>query len=47
MAHQLREGVRHPDMVGRYGGEEFLIILPNSDSTAASEQAATIVQTGA
>ncbi len=39
VAHQLREGVRHPDMVGRYGGEEFLIILPNSDSTAASEQA--------
>ncbi len=39
VAHQLREGVRHPDVVGRYGGEEFLIILPNSDSTAASEQA--------
>lgn len=39
VAYQLRESVRHPDVVGRYGGEEFLIILPNSDSTAASEQA--------
>lgn len=42
VAHQLRESIRHPDMVGRYGGEEFLIILPNSDSAAASEQAARL-----
>lgn len=39
VAHQLRESIRHPDMVGRYGGEEFLILLPNSDSKAAAEQA--------
>lgn len=39
VASQLREGVRHPDVVGRYGGEEFLIILPSSDSNAATEQA--------
>jgi diguanylate cyclase (GGDEF)-like protein len=39
VAHQLRESVRHPDVVGRYGGEEFLIILPNSNSGAAAEQA--------
>ncbi len=39
IAHQLRDHIRHPDIVGRYGGEEFLIILPNSDSIAAAEQA--------
>jgi diguanylate cyclase (GGDEF)-like protein len=39
VAYQLRDQVRHPDMVGRYGGEEFIIILPNSDKRAASEQA--------
>ena len=39
VAHQLRDSIRHPDVVGRYGGEEFLIILPNSNSEAASEQA--------
>ncbi|MFN3490622.1 MAG: GGDEF domain-containing protein [Anaerolineales bacterium] len=39
VAHCLRDGIRHPDIVGRYGGEEFLIILPSSDIHAASEQA--------
>jgi diguanylate cyclase (GGDEF)-like protein len=39
VAHQLRESIHHPDIVGRYGGEEFLIILPNSNSKAAAEQA--------
>lgn len=36
---QLRDHVRHPDVVGRYGGEEFLILLPNSDLKAAEDQA--------
>jgi diguanylate cyclase (GGDEF)-like protein len=42
VAHRLREGVRHPDMVGRYGGEEFLILLPSSTLNAAAEQAARL-----
>lgn len=40
----LRDQIRHPDMIGRYGGEEFLIVLPNSESRAAAEQASRLVQ---
>jgi len=42
IAARLREQIRHPDTIGRYGGEEFLIVLPNSDLKAASEQAARL-----
>lgn len=42
VAHQLREGIRHPDIVGRYGGEEFLILLPSSGINAATEQASRL-----
>lgn len=42
VSHQLRDSIRHPDIVGRYGGEEFLILLPNSGLRAASEQAARL-----
>jgi diguanylate cyclase (GGDEF)-like protein len=42
VAYQLRDGVRTPDIIGRYGGEEFLIILPHSDEHAAAEQAARL-----
>jgi diguanylate cyclase (GGDEF)-like protein len=42
VAYQLRDNVRHPDMVGRYGGEEFLILLPNTDAKEAAEQAARL-----
>jgi len=44
IAARLREQIRHPDTIGRYGGEEFLIVLPNSDVKAACEQASRLCQ---
>ena len=42
IAARLREQIRHPDTIGRYGGEEFLIVLPNSELSAAHEQASRL-----
>jgi diguanylate cyclase (GGDEF)-like protein len=41
---RLRDQIRHPDTIGRYGGEEFLIVLPNSERKAAVEQAHRLCQ---
>lgn len=39
LAVELRDHIRHPDTIGRYGGEEFLVVLPHSTIAAATEQA--------
>jgi two-component system, cell cycle response regulator len=38
-ATRLKQNVRPYDQVGRYGGEEFLVVLPNCDLEQASTQA--------
>ena len=39
LAGKFRNQIRHPDTIGRFGGEEFLIVLPHSTLKAAAEQA--------
>ncbi len=39
LAQRLRENVRGKDTVARIGGEEFLILLPNTEPTAVLQAA--------
>ena len=42
LANILHDNIRDPDTVGRYGGEEFLGVLPNTRLKNAAEQAARL-----
>jgi len=42
VAELLRSGVYETDFVGRYGGEEFGIVLPRADSAGVLRKAETI-----
>jgi diguanylate cyclase (GGDEF)-like protein len=42
LANMLQDDIRDPDSVGRYGGEEFLVVLPNTRLKDAAEQAARL-----
>lgn len=45
IARTLKDNLRNPpDSIGRYGGEEFLLILPNTDSNSALHVAERIQQ---
>ncbi|MFD1736748.1 diguanylate cyclase [Bacillus salitolerans] len=39
VSSQLRQSVRNGDIVGRYGGEEFIVILPNTNGESATSVA--------
>lgn len=45
VADTLRTGIREVDFVGRWGGEEFVILLPDTDVQAAAELAERIRRT--
>lgn len=44
VAALLAKGVRHSDVVARIGGDEFGILLENSDENAAHETAARLIE---
>lgn len=44
-AHTLRDSVREVDLVGRWGGEEFVILMPGTDIGEAQQVAERMRQT--
>ncbi|MCP4656002.1 MAG: diguanylate cyclase [bacterium] len=45
VAEALQQQARAPDVVGRYGGEEFLILLPDTDLEDACQAARRLLRT--
>jgi len=45
LAHLLHGSIRGSDTLGRYGGEEFLLVLPQTDRTGAAALAERLRQT--
>lgn len=45
VAHRLVEITRHSDTVARFGGDEFIILLPGQDDTGAAAVARNILDT--
>lgn len=44
VADRLRWALRHTDSAGRWGGEEFLVVLPGTDLAGAAQVADKVVQ---
>jgi diguanylate cyclase (GGDEF)-like protein len=44
VAQRLRKGLRQVDIVARFGGDEFVVLLPETDSTQASMVSERILQ---
>jgi diguanylate cyclase (GGDEF)-like protein len=44
-ARRIQSGLRSYDAVGRYGGEEFLMVLPGCDCDSGAAQAERLRQT--
>ncbi len=44
LSDTLRKGIREIDYIGRWGGEEFVVILPNTDSAHAMHAAERLVR---
>ena len=44
LAARLKNAIRQSDILGRFGGEEFVILLPFTDSKIAAERAGDILE---